>query len=712
MEESEETIVIIEDEGDDNAENYGSDNEEDSSNEHPINESNDSGEDSSCEEADMSSNEDEVDTFCNSEMCDEPHEDTEVIVTVESTPKGKNDLGDESMQRSSNPTPQSSNARKNYNFKKNKGKGKAGNAGDRYPHSQGKSFNPQSKNNQKANNFKKNNREGFKNVQSPSQHNSLHQKNSKSGDDQNCRNQNNNNPNQNANKSNNFNNSSGGKNNSQGANSSSASKGQNNKSNNKNNNNNLNINNSNNNKKNNNNNNNNNGNNNNSNAKKNSESSYSILTKDILKEVKVVVSKIIHKRVCAQPLDSPILRLHYRLSSLLFVLLYTIIQGCWIWKEAIICVNGFNADAEVPYRIKNYCLSYPFVFEDSFESDERERQRRYILFYRWTHHSFVIIASVFYIPRMLAKSKDNPRLKQLLHDLAEGEHRYDCSTCEQDTKKMVKYMNNHGSTHGCLYLWLIICHVVALGIDCLVVLYFDHMLQGRFMNLVYSAYPLHRDPRFFKDELSLTFPPFVRCMVDEQVYINNKRVEWFGCHLLLMDIYDKMFVVIWLWLVFLIAITIITILALFIWVIPPFNRLFLLMHTDSKHAKKLRYKIVKKFGFTDLYVLHLMKRHRSEAEFIMVMSELVHSEDPCHTLIESKLKQSKVSFKDDVISNGNYFPQLPSRFGEEKWCMDSTQPLSPGFPIEEAIRNRKVDSSTPNPKYDVDASFHRGLKNI
>lgn len=232
------------------------------------------------------------------------------------------------------------------------------------------------------------------------------------------------------------------------------------------------------------------------------------------------------------------------------------------------------------------------------------------------------------------------------------------------------------------------------------------------MNLVYSAYPFHRDPRSFKDELSLTFPPFVRCLVDEQVYINNERKEWFGCHLLLMDIYDKMFVVIWLWLVVLIGITIITTFAFILWIIPPFNRLFLLMHTDSKHAKKLRYKIVKKFGFTDLFVLHLMKRHRSEAEFMMVMSELAHSEDPCHTLMETKLKQSKVSFRDEVVSNGDDFPQLPSSLGGGKWCVDSTRPLSPGFPNEEAIRNRRVDSSTPNPKYDVDASFHRGLKNV
>lgn len=229
------------------------------------------------------------------------------------------------------------------------------------------------------------------------------------------------------------------------------------------------------------------------------------------------------------------------------------------------------------------------------------------------------------------------------------------------------------------------------------------------MNLVYSAYPLHRDPHYFTDELSRTFPPFVRCIVHEQVLINNKREEWFGCHLLLMDIYDKMFVVIWVWLAFLIAVTVLTILVLFLWTIPPFNRLFLLMHTDSKHVKKLRNKIVKKYGYTDLYALHLMKRHRSEAEFMMLMSGLVHSEDPCETQVESKFKKSKVSFRDEVTSNSNYPPQFAPCLGSEKGCLDNSYQSNLGFAFDEAVRNRRIDASTPNPKRVANTYFHRGV---
>lgn len=227
------------------------------------------------------------------------------------------------------------------------------------------------------------------------------------------------------------------------------------------------------------------------------------------------------------------------------------------------------------------------------------------------------------------------------------------------------------------------------------------------MNLVYSAYPLHRDPHYFTDELSRAFPPFVRCRVEEHVYINNARDEWFGCHLLWMDIYDKMFVFIWVWMAILIATTLISVFGLILWVIPPFNRLFLLIHTNSKYAQKLRDKIVKKYSFTDLYVLHLMKRHRSEAEFMKVMSGLVHLEDSSDTVMECKPKKSKVSFQDEVTSNGNYFLQVPPSLENRNCCMDSTFQVPPGLASND-VRNRRFDSSTPNSKCDVDLYFQRG----
>ncbi len=231
------------------------------------------------------------------------------------------------------------------------------------------------------------------------------------------------------------------------------------------------------------------------------------------------------------------------------------------------------------------------------------------------------------------------------------------------------------------------------------------------MTLVYSAYPIHREPQNFTDYLSRTFPPFVRCKLERQILINNEREDELGCHLLLMDIYDKMFVFIWLWLAFLIVITAITVLALFLWVMPPFNRLFLCLQTDSQHAQKLRKKMIKKYSFSDLYALYLIKRHRSEAQFIMLMSKLVHCEESCEILMELEKKTNKVTFQDETPSNTHHMSQLSPRPEWEKWHANSTLHFTPISAHDENIRSRRVDSSTPNPDCDNSISYPRQFTN-
>ena len=230
------------------------------------------------------------------------------------------------------------------------------------------------------------------------------------------------------------------------------------------------------------------------------------------------------------------------------------------------------------------------------------------------------------------------------------------------------------------------------------------------MNLVYSAYPLQREPQFFTDHLSRVFPPFARCKIEEHVLINNARVDELGCHLLLMDIYDKMFVLIWLWLMILILSTMTTVIALLLWVMPPFNRLFLAIQTDSKFVKKIRNKIVKKYSFSDLYVMYLMKRHRSEAQFIIVMSKLIHSEESNEMSLELEKKKSKISFKDEITSNTDPMIELSPSSGKEEWCTKNRPDYSPIYPLSEAVCSRRINSSTPRPNCD-DVSFPRHFMN-
>lgn len=60
---------------------------------------------------------------------------------------------------------------------------------------------------------------------------------------------------------------------------------------------------------------------------------------------------------------------------------------------------------------------------DSVRGECPGDRRQYILFYRWIHFSFLLLAGLYYFPRMVAKKVDDPRLKKLVKDLAEGESR-------------------------------------------------------------------------------------------------------------------------------------------------------------------------------------------------------------------------------------------------------------------------------------------------
>ncbi|KAK4328975.1 hypothetical protein Pmani_000643 [Petrolisthes manimaculis] len=340
------------------------------------------------------------------------------------------------------------------------------------------------------------------------------------------------------------------------------------------------------------------------------------------------------KKQWPQPVDSAVLRLHYRMGVCLFLIAYQFTQGNWFLRESVHCVNLFNAETAVKPFHQNICLSYPFVCEDKMDfsrSSERGEcpgdRRRYILFYRWIHFSFLVLAGLYYLPRMVAKKVDDPRLQKLIKDMAEGEKSYDGSSWKQDTEVMVNYMEKHLHTHSHIYFWFVFTHLLALTIDVATVYFFNFILQDQFLTLMYSAYPYQRNPQNFTDYLSSTFPPFVLCRLDKNILINNERVENLACHLLLMELYEKMFIVLWVWLAVVTVCTTLIIICQLLATLPPFWGWFLHLHSNSSKIRELKRKVLKLCDVGDLYVLYLLKKHRSDAQFVMFMSKLTHIHD-------------------------------------------------------------------------------------
>ena len=340
---------------------------------------------------------------------------------------------------------------------------------------------------------------------------------------------------------------------------------------------------------------------------------------DIIRQIAGNVVNIFNKRqsVCTAPCDGWILKMHYQWTFWVFMGGFSAIWYSWFHRDVIQCVSHFSAETQVRLDYMNICLSYPFVRQE-------DGTKRYLLFYRWVHWVFLLIAGLYYIPRKMSKTSDNPKVKKLFEDLAITLHRYD-NVEKENMERAARYVVSNLKTHNGLYYKYLICNVIALAIDIFCFHFLDFVFQGRFMRYGFNAYPFYRDPRQFSDTMSRTFPPFAKCTLHKNVQLVDERTEEFGCHLTVMELYEKIFLFVWFWLIVLMVITSIYIIYLFLlWI--SFVRLHILriskpvQATDS--VRSVVCSVISNCKIGDIYLLYRLRQFFSHARFFDLLTKL------------------------------------------------------------------------------------------
>jgi len=272
----------------------------------------------------------------------------------------------------------------------------------------------------------------------------------------------------------------------------------------------------------------------------------------------------------------------------------------------------------------NICLSYPYV-EVQDENDPSKKSKRYLLFYRWVQWSFLVMAALYYVPRKFSKNMENPKCKKLLEEFAANSSRSDPQAEQQLMEKVTLYMKMNIRTHNGLYVKFFVLNVVALGIDIFAMQYFNFLLQGRFIRYGFDAYPFQRDPERFTDYMSQMFPPFALCTLDRDNQLVNKRNETFGCHLTIMELYEKVFLFLWVWLIILTFLTSLYIVLMLLVLIPKVREYWLRTSKPLNALEKANVIIARannncKIG--DIYFLYRLKGHMSHARFYELLFRL------------------------------------------------------------------------------------------
>ncbi|XP_018009247.2 uncharacterized protein LOC108666828 isoform X2 [Hyalella azteca] len=325
-------------------------------------------------------------------------------------------------------------------------------------------------------------------------------------------------------------------------------------------------------------------------------------------------------------LESLCLQFHYRFLVFFFGICYFIVMLNWFVNEKIVCYELQWPDKpHIPKgHSSNVCLSYPYV-------EVENKHRRYLLFYRWVPYSFLLVAALFYTLRAgLVKKWEDTRLAALYKDVWNERCKYVIGGWENTNHLVVQYLQTGQSVSSHYVRW-ILCHVFANLVDLVAVLVFQFVLQGEFVLLVPNVlHGLERNPANFTDKLSIIFPPFTKCQISaaHKIIVNGIEIN-FGCHLTLMELYEKIFIITW----FVLALHWLWSFAMVIWLsigMVPFFGKFSCVVTGrliNRKSAAIMVKAVRVCSMGDVHVLCLVKKWMSNAQFEQLLKAVVNSKE-------------------------------------------------------------------------------------
>ncbi|XP_076058369.1 uncharacterized protein LOC143035317 [Oratosquilla oratoria] len=315
------------------------------------------------------------------------------------------------------------------------------------------------------------------------------------------------------------------------------------------------------------------------------------------------------------PFNTAVMQLHTRWTVWFFFQIAMIVWSNWYWQEGLImCINQMDAKKAADHYL-NICLSYIFT---------SLTDKKYLMHYRWIHWMFGLLAFAYFILKIVTVVLDNARVKKFLEDVARSSERYDKNSVEQTKQTVVAYFQLHAGHHQGLYMKLIFVHLLAYLLDLAVIAFINFTIQGQFMYLVPDALPFSRDYVGFTDPLSTVFPPFASCTFNKDWRMFGSRTEEFVCHLTLMELYEKIFVFVWLWMVLLVVWSSIYVVFLMVAIVSP-------IWTYIHHVVALKHiqrSVSKTWGLADFYVLFCVKRRVSAVAFVQITEELGIASNP------------------------------------------------------------------------------------
>ena len=321
--------------------------------------------------------------------------------------------------------------------------------------------------------------------------------------------------------------------------------------------------------------------------------------------------------------NSSIIKFHYTYTVYFFLVIYLLHLHKYFYEKNIHCYTQHNSEKSARADYLNFCLSYSYI--ENINNNTGSYERTYLLFYRWLPWSMLFMSAYFYLPKYFIKYSSCENTNNILSfiDSLNSENIDNANTSKKRHKKELsnnEYFNDQGENNvkihvsekianylalqrkvkTNIYLNFLMSHVFCMCLGLFSFWLLDFFTQGRFLFYLPLAFPFSRNIFTRSDFMSRTFPPFVKCQIEYDRTFISGRTENLLCHLTLMEYYEKIFCIIWIWLFLTTFITIIYVLFI---ISLSFSCVRYLLVKKTLRLKRNNYSI----GIRDFFLLFKIK---------------------------------------------------------------------------------------------------------
>jgi len=278
------------------------------------------------------------------------------------------------------------------------------------------------------------------------------------------------------------------------------------------------------------------------------------------------ISSLFHKwdPVC---IDNHVFRLHYRGTVIIFLAAIALITSGQYIGNPIHCMSD-SVDSGI---MNSYCwLHSTYSVDSRYEGTEGQNYamkgvgpdskenagHTYHRFYQWVGFMFVLQAGMFYFPRLLWKAAEGGVMKLLTSGLTDIGSFMNKSTRRDGVELIAKYFNQKQTKRGTYFLKFFACELLNFANVVGQIFFTDMFLGYQFQQFGRDVLSQIEEPINVRDDpLNRVFPKVAKCTFQKFGPSGSLQKHDALCVLPLNIINEKIYVFLYLWFVFLAAVS-------------------------------------------------------------------------------------------------------------------------------------------------------------